>query len=135
MNNPKDQETKNTTYENCKVCGRSFKKGRGLSIHMSRTTCRAIFERRSRIDKSKSDTTQETHHSGGITKSREPRQSPGSKYESKRTEASEAHTKDVLVINDEVEETIKKEVLTLPQCIEKKINDVKLHGEKQNKEI
>ena len=130
LDNPKDQETKNKTYENCKVCGRSFKKGRGLSIHMSVTTCRAIFERRSRIYKSKSDTTQESHHSGGITKPREPHQSPGSKDESKGSEASEAHIKDILVIDDEVEETIKKEVLTLPQCIEKKVNDIRLHGDK-----
>ena len=34
------------------------------------------------------------------------------------------------MIDDEVEETIKKEVLTSPQCIEKKINDIKLHGDK-----
>ena len=61
--NPKAKEN-NQQYENCKVCGKSFKKGRGLNIHMSLTSCRSILEGRSRICKSKFGSPQETNHSG-----------------------------------------------------------------------
>ena len=32
LNNDKAKETIEQTFENCKVCGRSFKKGRGMNI-------------------------------------------------------------------------------------------------------
>ena len=74
QNNPKDLEIK---YEDCKVCGRSFKKGRGLNIHMSVTNCRAIWERRNRNkDKSEEGTTPESHHSGCTIEQIAPSQNP-----------------------------------------------------------
>ena len=129
LENPKDLESKNK-YENCQVCGRSFKKGRGLNIHMSATTCRKIFERRNRIDKSNSGTTQESNHSGGTAKHSEPHQSL-IKNEPERPEAvNEAKTNDILVIDDDIEESIRKEVLTLPQCVEMKVRDIRTNGER-----
>ena len=130
MENPKVQETK-TKYENCQVCGRSFKKGRGLNIHMSATTCRAIFERQKKRNKNKSEssTIQESNHSGSTAETHDLHQSPANKEE-KRSETNEAMIKDVLVIDDETEEKIKKEVLTLPQCIERKVQDIRQNGVK-----
>ena len=61
MINPKAKET-NITYENCPVCMKSYKKGRGLNIHLSKTSCRSVLER-SRKLKSKGSP-QETNHSG-----------------------------------------------------------------------
>ena len=98
--NPKDLET--NKYENCQVCGRSFKKGRGLNIHMTVTTCRATLERRNRIHKSDCGTTRESHHSGRTTEPEAPNQSPGIK-ETKRPESKRAKKEDVLVIKDDVE--------------------------------
>ena len=54
----------NSNYENCQVCGGSFKIGRGLRIHLSKSKsgCKRILE--SRKSKSRISTTQEQHHSG-----------------------------------------------------------------------
>ena len=97
---------------------------------MSATTCRKIFERRNRIDKSNSGTTQESNHSGGTAKHSEPHQSL-IKNEPERPEAvNEAKTNDILVIDDDIEESIRKEVLTLPQCVEMKVRDIRTNGER-----
>ena len=68
LNNDKAKETIKQTFENCKVCGRSFKKGRGMNIHLSRTNCRATLERRNRNCKSIKGSPQETHHSGSTNR-------------------------------------------------------------------
>ena len=108
LNNPKDLEA-NINYENCQVCGRSFKKGRGLNIHMSVTTCRATLERRNRRNKSESGTTQESHHSGGTTEPRDPPHSPVIELETKTVEHDKGRKEDdVLIIDDEIEKAIKK---------------------------
>ena len=45
----------------------------------------------------------------------------------------EAKKNDILVIDDEIEESIKKEVLTLPQCVEMKVRDIRLKGDQAEK--
>ena len=82
-NNPKAKETIKQ-YENCKVCGKSFKKGRGLSIHMSKSNCKGILERRSRRCKSRDSSPQETHHSGSTTRNNRPRHCSSSAQGEKR---------------------------------------------------
>ena len=137
LNNPKDKDTKEN-YENCQICGKSFKKGRGLNIHMSVTSCRATLERRIRNCKSKEGGTQEKHHSGTTRKNTYPTdKSTAEKPESQeetcmqtydaepKPKEIEVRKDNVLVIDDDIERAIKKEVLTLPQCVEKKIRSIR----------
>ena len=53
---------KNSELESCEVCGRSFKKGRGLKIHQGKTKCKSVLENRK--CKSKEGGPQDSHHSG-----------------------------------------------------------------------
>ena len=158
LNNDKAKETIKQTFENCKVCGRSFKKGRGMNIHLSRTNCRATLERRNRNCKSIKGSPQETHHSGSTNRINLPRQSSSSAQENTRCEEStrlqeqietlsktnqksstdktkeeikEEKTKEeeVLVIDDDIEQSIRTEVLTLPQCIDKKLRGFRKESE------
>ena len=125
--NPNVQETK-IKFENCQVCGKSYRKGRGLSIHMSLTTCRSVLERRNRNKcKSINSSPQETNHSGSTKQNNLPRQcSPTAhgvsmKKESEKlletnpvddltgkdvnkSERDPTREEDILVINDEIEE-------------------------------
>ena len=95
---------------------------------MSKTTCRATLERRNRRYKSDRGTTQESNHSGRTTEPEAPTQSPGIK-ETKRPESNKAKIEDdVLIIDDDIEMSIRKECLTLPRCVEKKINDIRQIG-------
>ena len=101
---------------------------------MSATSCRGIFERRKRTNKSQSSTTQESHHSGSTVTPKDPQPSLASKMEPERQErVKEAKKNDILVIDDEIEESIKKEVLTLPQCVEMKVRDIRLKGDQAEK--
>ena len=143
QNNPKAQEIK-TKFENCQVCGKSYKKSRGLSIHMSLTSCRSILERTNRNSKSISSSPPESHHSGSTKGINLPRHSSTpaqaeSMKESEKLEVSSQQKKtsvqitakekireeDILVIDNEIEKSIKKTVLTLPQCIEKKLKGIR----------
>ena len=56
------------TFEDCQVCGGSFKKGRGMRIHLakSKAGCKRILE--SRNYKSRFGSSQENHHSGSTNK-------------------------------------------------------------------
>ena len=154
QDNPKAKESIKQKFENCQVCGKSFKKGRGLNIHMSNTSCRGILERRSRICKSRISSPQETHHSGSTRRNNRPRHCSPSAQGKTKTMENEKHQEapdqiknlphivqenatndtrareeenerirqeDVLVVDDEVEKAIRKKVLTLPQCIEEKL--------------
>ena len=126
QNNPKAQEIK-TKFENCQVCGKSYKKGRGLSI---------------------SSSPPESHHSGSTKGNNLPRHSSTpaqteSMKESEKLEVSSQQKKtsvqstakekireeDILVIDNEIEKSIKKTVLTLPQCIEKKLKGIRNESE------
>ena len=49
--------------ENCEVCGGSFVKGRGLSIHQTKAGCRLILESRKSKHKSTSSGLQDLNHS------------------------------------------------------------------------
>ena len=49
--------------ENCEVCGGSFVKGRGLSIHQTKAGCRLILESRKSKHKSTSSGLQDINHS------------------------------------------------------------------------
>ena len=63
--------------ESCEICGKSFKKGRGLSIHQTKAGCRSVLENRIK-NKSKSSGPQDTNHSGStntLTQDRQPLQS------------------------------------------------------------
>ena len=127
QNNPKAQEIK-TKFENCQVCGKSYKKGRGLSIHMSLTSCRSILERTNRNSKSISSSPPESHHSGSTKGNNLPRHSSTpaqaeSMKESEKLEVSSQQKKtsvqstakekireeDILVIDNEIEKSIKKQ--------------------------
>ena len=57
------------TFENCQVCGGSFKKGRGLRIHLakSKAGCKRILEGRI-YNKSRTGSSQDQHHSGSTSK-------------------------------------------------------------------
>ena len=130
-------------------------KGRGLNIHMSRTKCRSTLERRNRICKSKTGSPLETNHSGSTETTNLTREnstpapglsiieegvkaeekvkavqersrlSPTGKLKTNKTSSQEPSIADILIIDDEVEKSIKKEVLTLPQCVEKKIKGIR----------
>ena len=58
------KDISSSNFEDCQVCGGSFKKGRGLRIHLtkSKTGCKKILE--SRINKSRIGISQEQNHSG-----------------------------------------------------------------------
>ena len=58
------KDISSSNFEDCQVCGGSFKKGRGLRIHLtkSKTGCKKILE--SRINKSRIGVSQEQNHSG-----------------------------------------------------------------------
>ena len=49
--------------ENCEVCGRSFVKGRGLSIHQTKAGCKKIMESRKSKSKSTNSGLQDSNHS------------------------------------------------------------------------
>ena len=84
---------------------------------MSVTTCRAIWERRNRNkDKSEEGTTPESHHSGSTIKQISPSQNPDDMMKTVQ-ENEKPREEDVLVIDDDTEKAIMKEVLTLPQCV------------------
>ena len=142
LNNDKAKETIEQTFENCKVCGRSFKKGRGMNIHLSRTNCRSTLERRNRNFKSIKGSPQETNHSGSTNTTNLPRQSSTSAQENPKCEErtrlqehietlsqtdqkspTDKHktkeeiqeinkAEDVFVIDDDIEQSIQKEVQT-----------------------
>ena len=97
---------------------------------MSVTTCRAIWERRNRNkDKSEEGTTPESHHSGSTVKQIAPSQNPDEIVKTVHEQENEKpREEDVLVIDDDTEKAIMKEVLTLPQCVEKKVQDIRKEG-------
>ena len=49
--------------ESCEICGKSFKKGRGLSIHQTKAGCKSVLENRIK-NKSKSSGLHDSNHSG-----------------------------------------------------------------------
>ena len=62
--------------ESCEICGKSFKKGRGLSIHQTKAGCKSVLENRIK-NKSKLRGPQDTNHSGSTntpTQDRQPLQ-------------------------------------------------------------
>ena len=97
---------------------------------MSVTTCRAIWERRNRNkNKSEEGTTPESHHSGSAIEQIAPSQNPDEIVKTVHEQVNEKpREEDVLVIDDDTEKAIMKEVLTLPQCVEKKVQDIRKEG-------
>ena len=129
-----------------------------MNFHLSRTNCRSTLERRNRNFKSIKGSPQETNHSGSTNTTNLPRQSSTSAQENPKCEErtrlqehietlsqtdqkspTDKHktkekfrknkAEDVLVIDDDIEQSIQKEVLTLPQCIDRKLRGFRKESE------
>ena len=121
--------------ETCTVCGGSFKKGRGLKVHKSKSRCGAL-ELSRKASKSRKGSPPDKHHSGSTKETFIPRSMTSPKRTSKEEESVERSTitqcldghsprnskehhgkkvqqtlDSILIVDDEVELSIKESVL------------------------
>ena len=95
---------------------------------MSVTNCRAIWERRNRNkDKSEEGTTPESHHSGSTIKPIAPSQNPDEIMKTEQEQENEKpREEDILVIDDDTEKAIMKEVQSNPSITSPSITSYSL---------
>ena len=110
--------------ETCTVCGGSFRKGKGLKIHMTKSGCRALEINRNK-NKSKKGSPQDKHHSGSARET-----IPGSSASPNKTSKKEENvTKDIR--SPAVDSTRKPDSGdNILQCKDKQVNAPRQHNPK-----